>query len=169
MVPPPATRRTRSRPTAAPCGPTLTVRVLGGRVGHHAAWVEGSPEFRRGERVLLFVSAYRDGTARVAHFYQGKFSIIPDAAGDDLAVRETPSGVHLPSGAAVPATAPRHLRNFREAIRAHVSAATAARGSALTSARAPATAGTQAADTIALVGLPSRWFEPDAGQPVRML
>ncbi|HEY3101009.1 MAG TPA: Ig-like domain-containing protein [Methylomirabilota bacterium] len=149
--------------------PTLTVRVLGGRVGNHAAWVEGSPEFRRGERVLLFVSAYRDGTARVAHFYQGKFSIIRDTAGDDMAVRETPAGVHLPSGAAVPATAPRHLRHFRDAIRAHVSAAPAARGGALTSARAPATAGTEAADTFALLGLPSRWFEPDAGQPVRML
>src|SRR5205814_1064295 len=81
--------------------PTLTVRVLGGRVGNHAAWVEGSPEFRRGERVLLFVSTYRDGTARVAHFYQGKFSIIRDAGGEDVAVRETPAGVHLPSGAAV--------------------------------------------------------------------
>ena len=149
--------------------PTLTVRVLGGRVGNHAAWVEGSPEFRRGERVLLFVSAYRDGTARVAHFYQGKFSIIRDAGGEDVAVRETPAGVHLPSGAAVPATAPRHLRHLRDAIRAHVSASPAARGGALTSARAPATAGTEAADTFALLGLPSRWFEPDAGQPVRML
>ena len=149
--------------------PTLTVRVLGGRVGNHAAWVEGSPEFRRGERVLLFVSAYRDGTARVAHFYQGKFSIIRDAGGEDVAVRETPAGVHLPSGAAVPATAPRHLRHLRDAIRAHVSASPAARGGALTSARAPATAGTEAADTFALLGLPSRWFEPDAGQPVRIL
>ena len=149
--------------------PTLTVRVLGGRVGTHAAWVEGSPEFRRGERVLLFVSAYRDGTARVARFYQGKFSIIRDAGGEDVAVRETPAGVHLPSGAAVPATAPRHLRHLRDAIRAHVSASPAARGGALTSARAPATAGTEAADTFALLGLPSRWFEPDAGQPVRIL
>ena len=149
--------------------PTLTVRVLGGRVGNHAAWVEGSPEFRRGERVLLFVSTYRDGTARVAHFYQGKFSIIRDAGGEDVAVRETPAGVHLPSGAAVPATAPRHLRHLRDAIRAHVSASPAARGGALTSARAPATAGTEAADTFALLGLPSRWFEPDAGQPVRIL
>jgi hypothetical protein len=100
--------------------PTLTVRLLGGRVGDHAAWVEGSPEFRRGERVLVFVTARADGTARVAHFYQGKFAIVRDASGEDLAVRETPAGVHLPGGAAAPATAPRRLRHLKDAIRAHV-------------------------------------------------
>ena len=149
--------------------PSLTVRLLGGQVGDYAAWIEGSPEFRRGERVLVFVTAHRDGTARVAHFYQGKFSIVRDASGEDMAVRETPAGVRLPSGAAAPATAPQRLRRFRDAIRAHVHAQAAGRGRPLTSATAPATASSQANDTFALLGSPSRWFEADAGQPVRML
>jgi Matrixin/Divergent InlB B-repeat domain len=149
--------------------PTLTVRLLGGQVGDHAAWVEGNPEFRRGERVLVFVTAHRDGTARVAHLYQGKFSIVRDASGDDIAVRETPSGVRLPGGGAAPATAPQRLRLLKDSIRAHVNTQAARRGRALTSATAPATARTQANDTFALLGPPSRWFEADAGQPVRML
>ena len=149
--------------------PTLTVRLLGGRVGDHAAWVEGSPEFRRGERALLFLTAHRDGTPRVAHLYQGKFSIVRSPAGEDMAVRETPAGVRLPSGAAVPPTATRPLRHVKDAIRAHVNAQAGARGRRLTSATAPATAGTQASDTFALLGSPSRWFEADAGQPVRVL
>src|SRR5439155_1626250 len=122
-----------SRPAGTPSPRARSMRSVAGP-GRRSSWsaepsptlrrsrVEGSPEFRRGERVLLFVSAYRDGTARVAHFYQGKFSIIRDAGGEDVAVRETAAGVHLPSGAAVPVTAPRHLRHLRDAIRAHVSA-----------------------------------------------
>jgi hypothetical protein len=149
--------------------PTLTVRLLGGQVGDHAAWVEGNPQFRRGERVLVFVTAHRDGTARVAHLYQGKFSIVRDASGEDMAVRETPSGVRLPGGGAAPATAPQRLRLLKDSIRAHVTAQAARRGRALTSATAPATASTQANDTFALLGPPSRWFEADASQPVRML
>ncbi|HEV8584337.1 MAG TPA: Ig-like domain-containing protein [Methylomirabilota bacterium] len=152
--------------------PTLTVRLLGGRVGDHVAWIDGSPEFRRGERVLVFLTAHRDGTPRIAHFYQGKFSIVADAAsGEDLAVRVTPEGVHLPGGAAAPATVSRRLRHFRDAIRAQVSAhpAPRGRGHALVSATAPATAVTESLDTFALLGSPSRWFEPDGGQPVRML
>jgi len=149
--------------------PTLTVRLLGGRVGDHAAWVEGSPEFRRGERALLFLTAHRDGTPRVAHLYQGKFAIVQSSAGGEMAVRDTPAGVRLPSGARVPLTAARPLRQVKNAIRANVNAQAAARGRRLTSAVAPATAGTQASDTFALLGSPSRWFEADAGQPVRML
>jgi len=93
--------------------PTLTVRLLGGRVGDHAAWVEGSPEFRRGERALLFLTAHRDGTPRVAHLYQGKFAIVQSSAGGEMAVRDTPAGVRLPSGARVPLTAARPLRPTR--------------------------------------------------------
>src|SRR6058998_3291072 len=61
-----------------PLGP-LTIRQLGGRVAGMQAWVEGSPEFTVGERVLVFLSRNADGTLRVAHLYQGKFSIQSDA------------------------------------------------------------------------------------------
>src|SRR5207244_5219996 len=52
-----------------PLGP-LTIRQLGGRVAGMQAWVEGSPEFTVGERVLVFLSRNADGTLRVAHLYQ---------------------------------------------------------------------------------------------------
>src|SRR5262245_53723895 len=49
-----------------PLGP-LTIRQLGGHVAGMQAWVEGSPEFTVGERVLVFLSRNADGTLRVAH------------------------------------------------------------------------------------------------------
>src|SRR5207245_1045758 len=71
-----------------PLGP-LTIRQLGGRVAGMQAWVEGSPEFTVGERVLVFLSRNADGTLRVAHLYQGKFSIQSHAQTRD-------SGVAIP-------------------------------------------------------------------------
>src|SRR5436309_2554740 len=62
-----------------PLGP-LTIRQLGGRVASMQAWVEGSPEFTVGERVLVFLSRNADGTLRVAHLYQGKFSTVTGTA-----------------------------------------------------------------------------------------
>src|SRR5437879_3463138 len=102
-----------------PLGP-LTIRQLGGRVAGMQAWVEGSPEFTVGERVLVFLSRNADGTLRVAHLYQGKFSIQSDAqTGASHAVRAPGRHVHV-LGRGAAAMERRPLADFLRDIRLHV-------------------------------------------------
>jgi hypothetical protein len=56
----------------------ITLKQLGGTVGHLRTWLEGSPEFIVGEKVLLFLDTNPDGSAGVASLYQGKFSLFTD-------------------------------------------------------------------------------------------
>src|SRR5436309_8385391 len=105
-----------------PLGP-LTIRQLGGRVASMQAWVEGSPEFTVGERVLVFLSRNADGTLRVAHLYQGKFSIVTDLqTGASHAVRAPGGHVHVlgRGGASTSATERRPLADFLRDIRLNV-------------------------------------------------
>src|SRR5512145_2671001 len=46
---------------ALPAGP-LVLRELGGRVRGRAQWIFGSPEYRVGESVLVFLSRHADGS-----------------------------------------------------------------------------------------------------------
>ena len=72
-------------------------QTVRGTFGHLRSWVDGSPEFRVGEKVLLFLDTNPDGSACVAHLYQGKFSLFTDRdTGKEFAYRgETPEGVRL--------------------------------------------------------------------------
>jgi hypothetical protein len=56
----------------------LTIVQPGGEAGGVAASVAGAPTFVTGERVLMFLTRRPDGALRVAHLYQGKFSIEAD-------------------------------------------------------------------------------------------
>jgi len=58
----------------------ISLRQLGGSVGDLHSWVVGSPEFTLGEKALLFLRTDRDGNLRVAHLYQGKFTVSRDLA-----------------------------------------------------------------------------------------
>jgi hypothetical protein len=75
----------------------IILKQAGGTVGTLHSWIDGSPEFYTGERVLLFLSTNADGSARVLQLYQGKFSLFTDQdTGKDFAYRETqPHGVHV--------------------------------------------------------------------------
>jgi hypothetical protein len=75
----------------------ITLKQAGGTVGGIHAWIDGSPEFRRGERALLFLRTNQDGTLRVAHLFQGKFQIQADpVTGDETVHRdERPAGVNV--------------------------------------------------------------------------
>src|SRR5262249_46439310 len=53
----------------------FTIKQIGGTVGNIRSWMNGSPEFSVGERVLLFLDTNPDGSASVASLYQGKFSL----------------------------------------------------------------------------------------------
>ena len=56
----------------------LTIVQPGGSIGGVHSWVVGSPELSLGERVLLFLRPDPQGRLRVAHLFQGKYSIAID-------------------------------------------------------------------------------------------
>lgn len=58
---------------------TVSVNVLGGRVGGVAMNAEEMPQFRVGEKVLLYLRELRDGRLMVYAGLRGKFRIIQDA------------------------------------------------------------------------------------------
>ncbi len=57
----------------------VTVRLLGGRVGHLVSTVDGVPRFRPGEDVILFLERTRAGDLSVTGWAQGTFRIRRDA------------------------------------------------------------------------------------------
>jgi hypothetical protein len=144
----------------------VTVRQAGGRVGGVENWIEGSPTFHRGERVLVFLAERADGTLRIAHLYQGKFSIQHDAVtGDDFAVRDdTPPGVKL-FGTRQAAGGPRKLGEFRSWLR-RVPRRPGRGAAPITTPKVAVGAVTQEQESFTFLGTPSRWFEPDSGQAV---
>ena len=76
---------------------TLTIKEIGGTLGDLQLWIDGNPEFTQGEKVLVFLTQNADGSARVLHLYQGKFSIFTDQdTGVEMAYRNIPpAGVHV--------------------------------------------------------------------------
>ncbi len=66
----------------------VSFQQLGGRAGGTTSVVGGAAEFRRGERVLVFLARRPDGSLALVDLLHGKFSIERDAAtGRDHAVR----------------------------------------------------------------------------------
>ena len=59
----------------ARAGAPITIVQPGGDVGGVTATVADAPTFEPGERVLVFLTRRPDGTLRVAHLFQGKFSV----------------------------------------------------------------------------------------------
>ena len=94
-------------------GSTIVVRVPGG-IGPDGVGLRiwGVPEFRVGERVLLFLAPRADGTYGVLHLMLGAFSEI-ETGGARVAVRALSEALRVPmtpDGAARIATEP--LRDF---------------------------------------------------------
>src|SRR5437879_783727 len=102
---------------------SVTLRQPGGRIGTVHSWIDGSPEFLIGERVLVFLRVSRDGTLRVLQLYQGKLAVMVDPlTGDEMAVRINGGGVHilapLQRGATPPPKDTHRLDDLRRTIRA---------------------------------------------------
>ena len=57
----------------------ITVRLLGGKVGHLKTTVDGVPQFRPGEDVFLFLEPTRAGDLTVTSWVQGTFRVRRDA------------------------------------------------------------------------------------------
>jgi len=157
-----------------PLPPTVTLRQPGGQVGNVRTWIDGSPEFVIGERVLVYLQLARDGTLRVLQLYQGKLSVMIDPlTGDEIAIRITGGGVHVLPQARSAASPPKdthRLDDLRQTIRA-------ARAPPLSSLQkapmqtAPAAAAdvVQQQDAFVFIGAPSRWFEADGGAAITMV
>ena len=157
----------------------ISVRQLGGSFGDLRSWVVGSPQFTLGEKALLFLRADRDGNPRVAHLYQGKFTVSLDlASSEEFATRETPRGVHAGRGFS-PGTSPgpgeketHRLRDLTDRIRHHLSRIPrrpSQHSAALTLTPGGETGTTVGAfqENFTFMG-PARWFESDSGLPVVM-
>src|SRR5215467_37854 len=79
---------------ALPPGPVV-LRERGGQLRGGGEWIFGSPEYRVGEEVLVFLSQNADGTLRTTGMSMGKFSITLDARGALAAVRRLGEGAAL--------------------------------------------------------------------------
>jgi hypothetical protein len=155
----------------------LILKQIGGQVSGLYAWVYGNPEFSTGERVLLFLSRNPDRTLRVAHLFQGKFSIFFDAnSGEEVVYRQTPEGVHVLSApAASKGAAPHHyeihrLSDYKNRIRTIVQKPSQSRSqrpsAEIVLLPQPFSAATEIQEKFTFLGAPSRWFEPDSFNPV---
>ena len=70
----------------------VTVRLLGGRVGHVISAVEGVPRFQPGEEAVLFLERLREGDFSVTSWVQGTFRIRFDAQTGQESVTQDSSG-----------------------------------------------------------------------------
>jgi len=150
--------------------PEVSLKQAGGTVGGLRAWVHGSPEFRRRENVLVFLSESPDGSLRVTHLYQGKFSLSTDpVTGETLARRDRAPGVLvLPRKGGAPAVDSWTLPALKEVVKAWRSSRRS-RGSLGQRRPAVAAATTQEAETFTFLNPPARWFEPDSGIPITVM
>ena len=156
---------------------SLTIKQPGGAVGDSQYWVEGSPEFFVGEKVVLFLSQHPDGSPRVTQFYQGKLTIMPDPdTGKEFVYRESPPpGVHvLNKKNASRQTSLVYLFHELEALKVRIRSVvnTTPQSSPKQFLVSPSPlrvsqAKTQSHAKFTFLG-PGRWHEPQNGQPVRM-
>src|SRR5215216_6632007 len=56
----------------------IVIKELGGQAGGRISVIYGNPQFARGEKVLLYLDTWKDGSLRTHQMFLGKFSIIKD-------------------------------------------------------------------------------------------
>ena len=153
----------------------ITIRQLGGTVGGLRSWIFGSPEFVSGERVLLFLTANRDGTLRVLNLYQGKFSVVLNSqTGEQFIYRNlNPESVRNLARSATsgdstsPTVEMRPLGRFKAEIASRLAQEQAsARSASLPVVTMPAGEIVESHERFTFLGSPSRWFEPDSNNQV---
>src|SRR4028118_323709 len=75
-----------SDPILGEAASAVVVRTFGGTVEGFTVEAHGFPTFRKGERLLLFLEAERDGAHKVAGYQQGQYRVVRDKNGFDVAV-----------------------------------------------------------------------------------
>lgn len=69
----------------------IVFKQLGGTVGDESSVVFGSPDFKVGQRVLLFLDTRVDGTLRIAQLFMGKYDVIDEPSGKTRVERNVDS------------------------------------------------------------------------------
>jgi hypothetical protein len=157
----------------------LVLKQSGGTVGQQHTWIDGSPSFIRGERVLLFVDRNADGSARVDQLYLGKFSLFTDKqTGKEFAYRgDTHSNIQIVSTSATGkrALTPAieeffEVAPMKERIRTILQDTPPTQTTAtapFVSPLIPLHSDVEQREGFVLIRpIPVRWFEPDTGDAV---
>ncbi|MDX2169782.1 MAG: matrixin family metalloprotease [Deltaproteobacteria bacterium] len=147
---------------------TVTLREPGGGASGTRQRVFGAPRYRIGERVLVFVRRGRNGVLHTTALAMGKYTLSSGADGSEQATRDfgdatlviDPDSGHAQAGGA---EAPQRLAAVLQRMRSGKAWPAAPAGKR---SRAVAPAAPPAA-SFTFLGVPSRWFEPDAGEVVR--
>lgn len=147
-------------------GERITLQQPGGRVGEQAMWLAGSPEFARGERDLLFLSAHHDGTARTTALGMGQFRLSSDEhSGAQMAERTLRERV-VGGSPRRRMSLDRLVRSINRALAGSSRTATAPLITEPAALTMPGLARTNV-DAFTLMDAPSgRWKAPDLGQVV---
>jgi len=152
----------------------LVVREIGGRVGDREQWIFGSPEYRVGESVLVFLSRAPDGTLHTTGLSLGKFSV-EDHAGVTTAVRRFGAHVAIldPQTGALRQNAPDEalvLADLLASVRSEAATGAAtAPGDIVGRPPELERVVLETRPAFTLLSPFSRWFEPDSGTPVEYI
>ncbi len=142
----------------------LILREQGGAVGAREEWIFGSPEYRRGERVLVFLSLAADGSLHTTGLAMGKYTL-HDAPGGARATRDLATGLLVLEALGAPAKRDLPLAALRAQVRR--AADTAAPAAVPVHARLDLAAlRLEARPAFTLLNPLSRWFEADDGMPI---
>jgi hypothetical protein len=153
----------------------ITLREPGGRLRDRSEWIYGSPEYRVGEQVLVFLAENADGTLRTTGMSMGKFSLETDAQGTPVALRRVGEGAalwDLQRNRLVRDPGPEAYD--LEALIDNVRAAHGARPKSKLRAQVLKAVPPELSQlslrehrqSFTFLSKPSRWFEPDDGEPV---
>ena len=67
----------------------IVLKEMGGQVGDRASIIFGNPQYKTGERVLLYLDTWADGSLRTYQMFLGKFNIVNDAiTGEEIETLE---------------------------------------------------------------------------------
>jgi len=159
----------------------IVLKQMGGEVNGFGVRTFGQPEFKRGERVLLYLNSGVDGTLHSAHSFMGTFAIRSDSSGIEYVERSVNSReVELLDRAGNGEVTNRaalesYFRMIRRALKteapriAAVEAALSAQplvAVPLEYSKRQKTSGGFSPEFSYVAG-PLRWMEADFGQPVR--
>ncbi|MGE0884030.1 MAG: FG-GAP-like repeat-containing protein [Blastocatellales bacterium] len=160
----------------------IVIKEPGGVTQTQGSVVFGTPEFKTGEDVLLYLDTWADGSLRVHNWFLGKYLVYVNRSTGNLTVaRDASNGSVTVVGRSQsgPITERADLTNYVDMLRSRIAATQTAASDheakfygnvALRTSPAEFSgeAGQQPIPTFTLINgsYPPRWFEPDTGQPV---
>lgn len=159
----------------------IVIKEPGGVAGNRGSMIFGTPEFKTGEDVLLFLDTWADGSLRVHNWFLGKYSVINSERTGKLTVaRDTANSNISVVGRSQNGTITDRadFAEYASMLRSRISATKAAAVqheakyfSNITVRERPQEmtgGGLGPAPNFTLINpnQPPRWFEPDTSQPV---